>query len=296
MILEGKQLDTLLEAALNAGRKASAYIQSKVDNNYVKQIKDGGDSIASQIVTEIDVIAQQIIVEILHPSIIQYDIGLLTEESVDDHSRFTKDYFWCIDPIDGTLPFTERRHGYAVSIALIDKSGAPVIGVAAIPDKGDIYHAIKGQGLYKNGQPFHNTTYNNNTLSAYLGNSMDGKDYFQMVMKGLEEYAQLEGLQLEQVPGYGGVVNHIYILEKGCGCFFKLPKSYDSCGGIWDYGATRLFFEEAGAYVSDAQGDVLNLNRSNSTYMNQHGVIYASDSALAQCIIALNKNYQANNQ
>ena len=53
----------------------------------------------------------------------KYDFGILTEETPDNGSRLVKDYFWCVDPLDGTLPFTEGTPGYSVSIALVSKSG-----------------------------------------------------------------------------------------------------------------------------------------------------------------------------
>ena len=56
----------------------------------------------------------------------RYDLALLTEELEDDGSRHVKDYFWCIDPIDGTLPFTQKKPGYGVSIALVARDGASV--------------------------------------------------------------------------------------------------------------------------------------------------------------------------
>ena len=54
-----------------------------------------------------------------------YDLALLTEESEDDRSCFEKDYFWCIDPLDGTLPFTRNEAGYSVSIGLVAEMVRP---------------------------------------------------------------------------------------------------------------------------------------------------------------------------
>ena len=51
---------------------------------------------------------------------------VLTEETEDDGGRLRADYFWCVDPLDGTLPFIEGRPGSAVSIALIARDGTPV--------------------------------------------------------------------------------------------------------------------------------------------------------------------------
>ena len=116
-MLSKSELSQLCELAKTAALEAGDYIQSQFETNVIKQKKVGGDSIASQIVTEVDLKGQELIVDKLAESIQNYDFGLLTEEAVDDQSRLNKDYFWCIDPLDGTLPFTEKRTGYAVSIA-----------------------------------------------------------------------------------------------------------------------------------------------------------------------------------
>ena len=80
-------------------------------------------------------------------------MGLISEELKDDSSRFENEFYWCIDPLDGTLPFTEQVDGYAVSIALVSREGIPVLGVVYNPEKNDLYTAVKGEGAYKNGWP-----------------------------------------------------------------------------------------------------------------------------------------------
>ena len=99
--------ESAVVAARTAGRIISRYSNQEIEVAH----KDGGHTYASQVVTEVDRKAQDAILEILNPSCDEYDFALLTEESEDDHSRFQKDYFWCIDPLDGTLPFTKKETG-----------------------------------------------------------------------------------------------------------------------------------------------------------------------------------------
>ena len=107
--------ETAVAAARSAGRIISKYSNQEIEVEH----KDGGHSYASQVVTEVDRKAQDAILEILNSASDEYDFALLTEESEDDLSRFEKEYFWCIDPLDGTLPFTRKEPGYSVSIALL---------------------------------------------------------------------------------------------------------------------------------------------------------------------------------
>ncbi len=280
------ELKTLRDTAITAAAEAGQYIQSQFDQHYVKQTKVGGDSLASQIVTEVDIEAQRIILSYLEESIGSHDLGLLTEESEDDESRAVKDYFWCIDPMDGTLPFTEQRTGYAVSIALISNAGDPVIGVVYIPDLADCYASIQGEGVSLNNQPFmRNESQDKNTIHVFMDQSFKAESYFEFVT------TQLEALTLKSMArqivyhsSFGGVRNAIGVMSSGAGCYFKFPKSRPGCGSIWDYAATRLFFEELGLPVSDAKGASLHLNNTTTTFMNHGGILYSTNDKLVKSI------------
>lgn len=49
-----------------------------------------------------------------------------------------QDYFWLVDPLDGTKEFISGSGDYTVNIALIHK-GAPVLGVVYAPAAGELY-------------------------------------------------------------------------------------------------------------------------------------------------------------
>ncbi len=288
MKLNDSDLKTLSEQAITAAKAAGKYIQSQFEANYEKRRKVGGDSLASQVVTEVDLKAQEIILTHLEASIQAFDLGLLTEEATDDQSRMTKDYFWCIDPMDGTLPFTERRTGYAVSIALITKPGDPVVGVVYIPDLEQCYSAIKGEGVKNNGQPLERDEHLAvSKLCIYMDKSFNTEPYAAFVLEKLKEFEGQETCELSLYTSFGGVRNAVSVLSSEIGCYFKFPKKAKGCGSIWDYAATRLFFEETGLQVSNAQGDPLHLNDPDTTFMNEQGVIYATDQELAAFVVRL---------
>ena len=72
------------------------------------------------------------------------------EESTDDHSRFEKEYFWAIDPLDGTAWYANDEYGAAVSVCLISKHGKPLLSQVYNISSQTLYGAIKGAGVYKN--------------------------------------------------------------------------------------------------------------------------------------------------
>ncbi|SMG13440.1 3'(2'), 5'-bisphosphate nucleotidase [Marivirga sericea] len=287
MILSTQDLNTLCSTAETAARKAGDYIQSRFDQHFDKTNKEGGDSLASQVVTEVDLKAQEIILEHLHESIQKYDLGLLTEEAADDSSRLEKDYFWCVDPMDGTLAFTESRSGYSVSIALISKAGDPIIGAVCIPDKMEVYSSILGKGLQLNGEKFKHPTTNDQKLHFYRDNSMEKESYYDPVVRELRNWVSNRSLELEVHVGYGAVRNAIAVIHSSKSCYFKFPKKRKGGGSIWDFAATRLFFEELGLPCSDSFGEKLELNNPNTTFMNDVGVLYTNEEKLSNYILNL---------
>ena len=58
------------------------------------------------------------------------------------------EYFWLIDPLDGTKEFVKRNGEFTVNIALIF-NGSPVLGVIYVPVKDTLYFGSEGLGSYK---------------------------------------------------------------------------------------------------------------------------------------------------
>ena len=290
MMLNKKELQALCNVASTAARVAGEYIQSKVNQHYGQKRKEGGDSLASQVVTEVDIKSQEIILRHLEASIKQYDLGLLTEESTDDQSRLDKSYFWCIDPMDGTLPFTEGRSGYAVSVALVAQSGDPVIGVAYVPDEQLCYAGFKSGGVRLNDQPFQRQSSKiPETLDVFMDRSMREEPYFEWLKDELEAWTAKKNQSINLHIGFGAVRNALGVMNAEWGCYFKFPKAEVGGGSSWDFAATRLLFEEAGLHVSDTFGQTIKLNRPENTFMHETGVIYATESELAAFIQGLSK-------
>jgi 3'(2'), 5'-bisphosphate nucleotidase len=80
-------------------------------------------------------------------------IPIMSEENkqIDYSIRKNWEYYWCIDPIDGTKEFIKRNGEFTINIALIHKD-EPVLGVVYAPVLQDMYIAKKGEGAFKNGQ------------------------------------------------------------------------------------------------------------------------------------------------
>ena len=277
-------LTDLTKQAVQAAREAGELIRSYQDREVDVLHKEGGDTYASQVVTEVDRKAQDAILHILGPSCEEFDLAVLTEENEDDGSRFEKKFFWCIDPMDGTLPFIRKEPGYSVSIALVARDGSPQIGVVYDPVYDVLWQATKGQGVRRNGEPW-TLDASSKELTFTYDRSFTDRPERDRVLQELADYAQSLGLKKLVAAQFGGaVINACHALEAAPGCHFKFAKPQEGGGSLWDYAATACLFEEAGAVVSDVHGEPLDLNRSDSTFMNHRGAVYATDQDLAERI------------
>ena len=251
MPLTNTQLDELLVIAMEAALAAGKVINSHLGATVTSQLKEGGTSIASKIVTEVDTAAERVILDKILPTLERYQVGLLSEESIDDNSRFERDYFWCIDPLDGTLPFTQNRAGYSTSIALVSRDGKGQLGVVYDPRENNLYSAISGRGAFKNGEEL-------KIICADAVTIIDG-------------------------PG-GAVMQAIATIEQAPCVFFKRPKEEEGSGCLWDYAATSVIQSEAGGCNGDFSFKPINLNSSESVFMNKHGICYYTGLSQASVI------------
>ncbi|MDF1863496.1 MAG: inositol monophosphatase [Saprospiraceae bacterium] len=261
-----------IKAALSAGKVIQQYMN---DDVFVEK-KKGGTSYASQVVTAVDRACETAILSHLLPTCDEFDIALLSEETEDDGSRFDEDFFWCIDPMDGTLPFINKRPGFSVSIALVAKDGTPFIGVVFDPSTDTLYHATKGNGAYKNGSPW-KIKHTNDHLTYVTDRKLKDTPHAAEIEKLLNENVEQLNLNgVKEIAGAGAVLNGIHVLENGPACMLKLPKKENGGGSIWDFAATACIYQELGLPATNFEGGRLDLNRKDSTFMNKEGVFYAN--------------------
>lgn len=240
--------------------------------------KEVGSSEASGVVTEVDLLSQNIILEKLNPTLKEFDLGLLTEESTDDSSRLVKDYFWSIDPLDGTLPFIKGETGYSVSIALVSCDGIPHVGVVYDPTREVLYSAVKDEGVYRNRKRWKPEIAKNKVFTVAYDKSFKKSKYYDRSLNSIKKLAETYGCEsLEIVDNCGAVLNAITVLENSPGCYFKFPKKEEGGGSLWDFSATACIFAEAGFIVSNIYGEALNLNPGDTTFMNNYGVVYTDN-------------------
>ncbi len=286
MLLTSSDIATLRQHAISAALRAGEVLNSYSLKNLTINKKKQASSLAGAVVTEADLKSQEIIAEALFPTCKKYDLAFLGEEKPDDKQRFIKDYFWCVDPLDGTLPFTEGKNGYAVSIALVSKKGESVLGVVHNPPTNRTWVADQHDGVFLNGSPLSLTNDPSSQEALFfVDRSFLSDPRFETTKNILQELSSNAGFDKISIQHFGGaVMQAIAVLEAPRACYFKLSRAGNTGGSLWDYAATNCIFNTAGAYVSNIFGNPMDLNRKESTFMNHRGLIYATDHKMAEII------------
>ena len=139
-MLEKINLNDIKDIAL----KASEVIMEIYNKDFEVEYKEDNSPL-----TEADIKSNEIICNSLinlYPN-----IPIMSEENkqTDYEQRKDWEYYWCIDPIDGTKEFVKKNGEFTVNIALIHNQ-EPVLGVVYAPVIDVMYSAKKGVGAFKN--------------------------------------------------------------------------------------------------------------------------------------------------
>jgi len=101
--------------------------------------------------TQADTKSNEIICEALKK--LYPNIPILSEENkqIEYKNRKNWEYYWCIDPIDGTKEFIKKNNEFTINIALVHQN-IPVLGVVYAPAMDMMYFAKQNEGAFLNGQ------------------------------------------------------------------------------------------------------------------------------------------------
>ncbi len=138
--------DIELEKIVAIAKEAGDAIMEIYKKDFAVEYKEDDSPL-----TEADTKANEIICSKLEK--LYQNIPIMSEENKQTEYEVRKnwEYYWCIDPIDGTKEFIKKNGEFTVNIALIHKN-TPVLGVVYAPAIDEMYKAKKGNGAYKNNQ------------------------------------------------------------------------------------------------------------------------------------------------
>ncbi len=186
------------------------------------------------------------------------NIHLISEEEKEVPYAVRKnwEYFWLVDPLDGTKEFIKKNDEFTVNIALI-KNHRPILGVIYVPATQEVYYAIKEKGSYKIDQ---------------FGNKKQLK--VKMANKNLKIVASRSHLSTEvetYIADQKKKYTYVSCIAAGSSLKFCLVAEgiadvYPRLGPTmeWDTGAGQIIVEEAGGEVIRVDNNnVLDYNKKN---------------------------------
>jgi 3'(2'), 5'-bisphosphate nucleotidase len=182
----------------------------------------------------------------------QTNLPILSEEgsSIPFEERSNWEYFWMIDPLDGTKEFIKRNGEFTVNIALIHRNRS-ILGVVYVPVTKDLYWACDQMGAWKNGAKLH---VNNREISG----------------SGLKVVASRSHMN-EETEAFIATLNNPMIVSKGSS--LKLLMVAEGEADLypryaptmeWDIAAAQIIVEEAGGRVLKSDvSDPIVMNKIN---------------------------------
>ena len=169
------------------------------------------------------------------------------------------DYFWIVDPLDGTKEFIGGGGDYTVNIALVYKN-EPVLGVVYAPVKGEMYAGHAAGTAVK----WNEDTDKEKSISV-RENPERGLTIVASKSHGdpnkLESF--LENFKIDKLVKRGSSLK-ICIIAAGKADMY--PRFGPTCE--WDTAAADAVLRAAGGYLTDVEGKPLTYGGSNPKWLN----------------------------
>ena len=214
--------------------------------------------------TAADLAAHQVIVAGLQQ--LTPDIPVLSEEaaSVPFAERSQWQYYWLVDPLDGTKEFVQRNGQFTVNIALIENH-EPVLGVVQAPVTGLCYFAARGHGAFRQEpgqapQPIAVRSLTPDRPVRVVGSRSHGGP-------GLQAFVARLGAH--ELVTLGSSLKFCQVAEGAADVYPRLGPTAE-----WDTAAAQAIVETAGGRVVSAEtGEPLRYN-TRDTLLNPHFIVY----------------------
>jgi fructose-1,6-bisphosphatase/inositol monophosphatase family enzyme len=219
-------------------------------------------------VTEADEIINRLVIEAVQKTYPTHAV-LGEEQSLDVTGA---PYVWVCDPIDGTFPFAQGVPTNVFALALVDaKDGLPVVAVVLDPYTQRLYTAIKGQGVFVNGQPIRV-----NAEHSLRDATIDVSSRRSKVFDFMGYREDLQRATLRQ-SNYLSTIYGSCLVAAG-----QLTAEIYVGFGAHDVAAAKLLVEEAGGKVTDMLGNEQRYDREVRGAIISNGLVHDKLVALSK--------------
>lgn len=176
------------------------------------------------------------------------------------------EYFWYVDPIDGTVNFASQLPYFSVCIALADRNRQPILGVVYDPIRAEFFTGIAGEGAVLNGKPLRVTQ--TRELADALVCSGFPYDKHIDPDNNLREWAALM-TRVRDLRRLGSAALDMCYVAAG-----RLDAFWEQKLNPWDVMAGMLFVREAGGMVTDYDGQPNPQQRDKGYYVASNGHLH----------------------
>lgn len=196
----------------------------------------------ANLVTEVDVLVENLIIERLQAAFPAYAI-LSEEGQAAAQAAPTR---WVIDPLDGTTNYAHGYPHFATSIAL-EQDGEAVLGVVYDPLLDELFCAVKGEGATLNDAPIHVST--TGELAQALTGSGFPYDAWTNPDNNTDEWARMTRRVVSVRCDGVAALDLCYVAAGRLDAFWELDLE------PWDMAAGALICREAGGTVTLPGGE-----------------------------------------
>ena len=236
--------ELLLKTALEAAEEASTVLMRLLGNAAISFKQEQ----THNLVTEADVAAEKAILQVLQRDFPKHQV--LGEEGISD-GDLTAELLWIVDPLDGTTNYSHAIPQFSVSICFAE-SGVPAVGVVADPSHGEVFHAIRGEGAFLNGERIHVST------RADMREAVIATGFYydrgEMMAQTLDTIGRLFRCNVRGIRRLGSAA--LDLCWVACG---RLDGFFEYQLSPWDYAAAMLIVQEAGGRCANRVGEPLEL-------------------------------------
>ena len=164
---------------------------------------------------------------------------ILSEEGNDIPYEDRKhwEYFWLVDPLDGTKEFVRRSGEFTVNIALIHKD-LPVLGVVYAPALDVCYWAKQNEGAFKDGQKLPLKTEDQRNTYKIVASRSHMSDETQAFIDAINTDREKELVSI------GSSLKICLVAEGEADIYPRLGPTME-----WDTGAAHAIIKETGKNV-----------------------------------------------
>ena len=195
------------------------------------------------------------------------NIPLLSEENkeVSFQERASWEYFWLVDPLDGTKEFIKKNGEFTVNIALI-KNNKPILGVVYAPVKDTFYYGDFHNGSFKKIRDEEPHKLENMHEAKKRVRVVASKSHFNQETKGFIDSLKEEFSEVELINA-GSSLKLCFVAEGKADIYPRLGPTME-----WDTAAAHAVVKFSGKNVYN-YGDKKELEYNKENLLNPYFIV-----------------------